>query len=161
MFSVDKIANTSQRCVAAANTGTVTAQFTYYGYGNWKKPHQTNNRKPTKIDIHGTESVLPLTREIESSVRVITVKDRIRQGTEAPLTGICVLRWYLMASVWIFSCSVVPYSVSCPLYNTNCSDSFLWGFSIRITWQNCGSPQCEFLERMCVKGKVNILPCNC
>lgn len=123
----------------------------YYGYCNWGKK-KTNNKKRPKIHIRGieTESVLLLTREIlESSMRVV-VKEGIRQGTEAPLTGICVLRWYLMASLWIFSCFVVPYSVSCPLYNTNCSDFFLQGFCLCMTWQNCGSPQSGFLEHKCI-----------
>lgn len=46
------------------------------------------------------ESVVPHTNEILSpAYKSSLLKDRIRQGTEAPLIEICVLRQYLMASL--------------------------------------------------------------
>lgn len=42
--------------------------------------------------------------------------------------------------------SVAPCSVTCPLYNTNYLDFFLYGVSLRMTWQNSVSPESEFSE---------------
>lgn len=44
--------------------------------------------------------------------------------------------------------SVAPCSVSCPLYSY--LDFFLYAVCLCMTWQNCGSAQPEFLERICI-----------
>lgn len=121
----------SERCATAADTGTVTAQFMYYGYCNRKNKIKQKNAKDTYT--RNRDSSPSHERDPESSMWAITMKDGVRQSTEAPLIGICDLRWHLTPSLWIFSCSVVPYSARGPLYNTNCSDFFLLRFSLCMT----------------------------